>query len=61
MAYIAGYLAAPVLIALCIVAFAIRPGYQKKHGKKMGAVKAVLLFLLISLGILFLSLVGKLA
>lgn len=61
MAYIIGYLAVPVVIAVLITNLAIAKNYQKKHEKAMGVGVRIAYIIGITVGLLLLAGIGKIA
>ncbi len=59
MGYIIGYLLVPFGIAFLIVYFGISKRYEKKHGMKYSIGKSILYTILIGLGLLLLSIFGR--
>lgn len=61
MAYIIGYLALPVIIAVLLTNLPIAKSYQKKHGSEMGMGRRILYIVGIAVGLLLLTALGSIA
>lgn len=61
MAYLIGYSALPVIIAVLLTNLPIAKSYREKHGREMGVGRKVLYIVGIAVGILFLLFLGKIA
>lgn len=61
MGYVIGYVAAPFIIAFCIVHFFLRKRYLKKHKEKMGIGSVIGSTVGIAIVIMALSAVGSLS